>query len=378
MKIIDVKTLIAHAIWRNFIFVKVFTDEGIVGVGEASLEWNELAVAGAIRSLSPLVIGKDPSQIEDLWRSMFRDPYWRGGPVITTALSGIEQALWDIAGKRLGVPVYQLLGGKCRERLRAYANAWYAGAITPEDFAERAVRTVEKGYSALKWDPFGAVDLIMSYEEKRRTVEIVRAVRRAVGEQIDLLIEVHGRLNPSTAIEMARELEEFRPYWYEEPVPPDNLEALAKVSSAISIPIATGERLYTKYGFRELLTLQAADIIQPDLCHAGGILEVKKIAAMAEAWYIPVAPHNPNGPVGTAATVHFGASTPNFLILEYFCEDEEWLSEIVEEPIHFEKGEVILPERPGLGIELNEAGIAKRPFQPVNLGLFEQGWEKRL
>jgi galactonate dehydratase len=378
MKITDVKTLITFAGWRNFIFVKVFTDEGIVGLGEASLEWNELAVAGAIRNLSPLVIGRDPSRIEELWRSMYRDPYWRGGPVITTALSGIEQALWDIAGKRLGAPVYQLLGGKCRERLRAYANAWYKGAVTPEDFAERAVKTVEKGYTALKWDPFGSADLTMNHEERKRAVEIVRAVREAVGEKIDLLIEVHGRLNPATAIDMSRQLEEFRPFWYEEPVPPDNLEALSKVAAATAIPIATGERLYTKYGFRELLSSQAADIIQPDLCHAGGILEVKKIAAMAEAWYVPIAPHNPNGPVGTAATVHLGACTPNFLILEYFCEDEEWLSEIVEEPLRFEKGEVIIPERPGLGIELKEAGIAKRPYQPVRLSMFEAGWEGRL
>ncbi|MFH0871624.1 MAG: galactonate dehydratase [bacterium] len=378
MKITDIKTLITFANWRNFIFVKVFTDEGIVGVGEASLEWSELAVAGAIRNLSPLVIGRDPSRIEELWQSMFRDPYWRGGPVITTALSGIEQALWDIAGKRLGVPVYQLLGGKCRDRLRAYANAWYKGAAAPEDFAERAARTVEKGYTALKWDPFGSADLTMDYEARKRAIDIVRAVREAVGEKVDLLVEAHGRLNPATAIEMARQLEEFHPYWYEEPVPPDNLEALSKVAAATSIPIATGERLYTKYGFRELLSSQAADIIQPDLCHAGGILEVKKIAAMAEAWYVPVAPHNPNGPVGTAATVHLGACTPNFLILEYFCEDEEWLSEIVEEPIRLEKGEVIIPERPGLGIELKEAGIAKRPYQPVRLSLFEAGWEGRL
>jgi galactonate dehydratase len=378
MKITDVKTLITFADWRNFIFVKVFTDEGIVGVGEASLEWNELAVAGAIRNLSPLVIGRDPSRIEDLWRSMYRDPYWRGGPVITTALSGIEQALWDILGKRLGVPVYQLLGGKCRERLRAYANAWYKGAVTPEDFAERAVKTVDKGYTALKWDPFGSSDLTMDYEERRRAVTIVRAVREAVGEKIDLLIEVHGRLNPATAIEMARELEEFRPFWYEEPVPPDNLEALSKVAAATSIPIATGERLYTKFGFRELLSSQAADVIQPDLCHAGGILEVKKIAAMAESWYVPIAPHNPNGPVGTAATVHLGACTPNFLLLEYFCEDEDWLSEIVEEPIRFEKGEILIPERPGLGIELKEAGVARRPYQPVRLSMFEPGWEGRL
>jgi len=378
MKITDIKTLITFADWRNFIFVKVFTDEGIVGVGEASLEWSELAVAGAIRNLSPLVIGRDPSRIEELWQSMFRDPYWRGGPVITTALSGIEQALWDIAGKRLGVPVYQLLGGKCRDRLRAYANAWYKGAVAPEDFAERAARTVEKGYTALKWDPFGSADLTMDYEARKRAIEIVRAVREAVGKKIDLLVEAHGRLNPATAIEMARQLEEFHPYWYEEPVPPDNLEALSKVAASTSIPIATGERLYTKYGFRELLSSQAADIIQPDLCHAGGILEVKKIAAMAEAWYVPVAPHNPNGPVGTAATVHLGACTPNFLILEYFCEDAEWLSEIVEEPIRLEKGEVIIPERPGLGIELKEAGIAKRPYQPVRLSMFEAGWEGRL
>jgi galactonate dehydratase len=218
----------------------------------------------------------------------------------------------------------------------------------------------------------------MTHEGKKRAVEIVRAVRWAVGEEIDLLIEVHGRLNPATAIEMAKELEEFHPFWYEEPVPPDNLEALSKVAASTSIPIATGERLYTKFGFRELLCSQAADIIQPDLCHAGGILEVKKIAAMAEAWYVPVAPHNPNGPVGTAATVHLGASTPNFLILEYFCEDEVWLGEIVEEPIRFEKGEVIIPERPGLGIELREEGIAKRPYQPTRLDMFQPGWEGRL
>jgi galactonate dehydratase len=354
--------------FRNWLFVKVETDEGIHGWGEASVEGKEKTVAEAIHELERQLIGRDPFQIELLWQEMYRNAFWVGGPILTSAISGIEQALWDIKGKALGAPVYELLGGKMRDRLRVYANGWSGGCSTPKQFAAAAVKTVEQGFGALKWDPFGGASLFIEREQEDIAIAIVREVRNAVGPAVELLVEVHARLSPANAIRIAHRLEEFRPFWYEEPVPSENVDAMAIVARATDIPIATGEHLFTKWGFKDLLEKQAAAVIQPDICHDGGILETRKIAAMAEVYYVGLAPHNPNGPLSTAACIHVDASSPNFLIQEYVISDEEIRAAIQKEPLPIVDGFLEIPNRPGLGVDLDEAGLARFPYQPTTMG----------
>ena len=364
MKIIDLKTYLVHCYRTNWGFVKIDTDEGISGVGEMTLEMKEKAVDAAVHELKDYLIGKDPCDIEKHFHICYRDSYWRNGPVLMSALSGVEMALWDISAKSLGVPVYRLLGGKCNDRVKAYANAWFAGARTPEVFAEKAKEAVARGFLALKWDPFGKCYMNMSLKELDDSMAVVGAVRDAVGNEVDLLIEGHGRFNVPTAISIARELEQFRPLFFEEPVPPDSLDALADVRSKSPVRIATGERLYHRTQFRDLFEKRAADYVQPDISHAGGLGELKKIAAMAEAYLIPFAPHNPSGPVAHAATLQLAACTPNFCLLETMANDIPWRKDFTTEDLVFEDGYFEIPDRPGLGIELNEEAFADYPYDP--------------
>lgn len=373
MRITDVVTFTCFANWRNYVFVKVTTDRGIVGWGEATLEGRELTVCAAVAELKRYLVGQDPLQIEQHTQEMYRRPFWVGGPVLGSALSGVEHALWDIFGKAANLPVWQLLGGKCRDEIRCYANGWSGGARRPSDFARAAERTVKRGFDALKWDPFGAAGLFIDNDEADNAVACVRAVRDAVGPKVDLLIEVHGRLSPANAIRLGHDLTPYRPFFYEEPVPPENVDAMKKVSEAIAIPVATGERLFTKWGFKDLLEKQAADIIQPDPCHDGGILETKKIAAMAEVHYVGVAPHNPNGPIGSAVCLHLDANLPNFLIQEMLIDDVPWSDEIVREPLEFVNGRIAVNDRPGLGVEVNEEAILAHPYQPVDMNQYAPG-----
>jgi galactonate dehydratase len=281
-----------------------------------------------------------------------------------SALSAVEMAMWDISAKELGVPVYRLLGGKCHDRVKAYANAWFAGAKTPEAFAEKAKAAVARGFQALKWDPFGNAYQNLSTKELDDALAVVGAVRDAVGNAVDLLIEGHGRFNVPTARTIARELEPFRPLFFEEPVPPDNLEALADVRAKSPIPIAAGERLYHRNQFRELFERRAADIIQPDVSHTGGLGECKKIAAMAETYQLPFAPHNPSGPVAHAATLQLAACTPNFYLLETMATDIPWRKDLTTESLVFKDGFFEISPRPGLGLELCEEAFAEHPYQP--------------
>ena len=359
MKITGVEPLLfATQSADDWLFVKVSTDEGLVGYGEAS-NAARIAVA-AVEELGCRLVGLDPSRIEQHWQFLYRTYHnVRGGPIATAAISGIEIALWDLKGKSLGVPVYELLGGRCRDRLKSYANGWSRGADEPQVVAESAVGAVGLGYGALKWDPFGRVNNIIEPEQLRKSIAQVRAVREAVGPNVELLIEAHGKLNVNNAIRAGRMLEELDPYWFEEPVDPENVEAMAKVAAEINIPIATGERLYTKFGFRELLARQAADIIQPDVCHTGGILETKKIAAMAEAHYVPVAPHNPFGPINAAAAMQVDTCTPNFLIQEMIVRHLPVYRNILTEPLELHDGYLEIPTRPGLGFGLNEEFVAR-------------------
>jgi galactonate dehydratase len=368
--------------WRNLTFVKVETDEGLTGVGESRVLNRTDAVLGYLSEAVPrYVLGSDPFDIERLTTRMFREDFERADVIVMTGMALIEIACWDIIGKALGQPVYRLLGGAVRDKIKAYANGWYTVERTPEEFHAAARRVVAKGYRALKFDPFGAGFYELDRAEKNHVVGLVEAVHDAVGPDVEILIEMHGRFNPVTAVEMTRELARFKPGWVEEPVPPENTAALKRAYDAIlplGVPVATGERLHTLHEFRELLDLQAADIIQPDITHMGGILMTKKLAAWAEVSHTLVAPHNVGGPVSTAASLHLAASTPNFKIQEHFNDFAEayvkdaapGLPEVVD-------GYFALPTGPGLGVALNEDVIQAHPRQQVHFNLFADDWHKR-
>lgn len=379
MRIVDVKTYVLGTAWRNLTFVEVHTDEGITGVGEARMLNHTDALLGYLAEAVPNhVLGRDPFRIEDLVFHLMRDDYARPDYVMMSGIAAIEIACWDIMGKALGLPVYQLLGGAVRDRIKAYANGWYTVERTPEEFAEAARRVVERGYRALKLDPFGAGYYELDLEEKRRAVALVEAVREAVGPDVEILIEMHGRFNPATAVEMARLLEPYRPGWIEEPVPPHNLAALKKVAEQVSVPVATGERIHTRYDFRELFELQAADIIQPDITHLGGLLETKKLAAWADSYYVLVAPHNVCGPVGTAANLHLAACTTNFKIQEHFNDFAEAHVKAVASGVpEVVDGYFPLPKGPGLGVELDHSMFEQYPRRRVFFNLFAEDWHRR-
>jgi len=367
MKITGIETHYAAASGRPWILVKVLTDEGVHGWGEATLEGKEHTVIAAVGELARYLVGRDPSRIEQHWHEMYRGVFWVGGPVLNSAISGVEHALWDIKGKVLGAPVYELLGGKCRDRIRAYANGWFRQGMSAEVTAARALEVVAMGYTAIKWDPFAQAGLFIDTATADAAVANVRAVREAVGPNVDLCIEVHGRLSPANAIRIGKRLEEFNPFFYEEPILPENIDALALAARAVNIPIATGERLFTKWGFRELFERQAAAVVQPDICHAGGILELKKIAAMAEVHYVGFAPHNPNGPICTASSIQVDACIPNFLIQEFVISDEPLRSQLQQEPIRIIDGYFEIPNRPGLGVEINEEYLDRDDLFPRDM-----------
>lgn len=367
MRIIDIKTFPVDCFRTNWVFVKVYTDEGITGVGEATLEYKEKALIGAVEHIKESLVGQNPLNIEKIWHDTYRDAYWRGGAVLMSALSAVEMALWDILGKALNVPIYQLLGGKVNDKVRIYVNGWFAGAKEPKEFAEKAKIAVERGVTAMKWDPFGKNYMEISNAELDKALQCVAAVREAVGGQIDLLIEGHGRFNVPTGIKIAKELEQFKPMFFEEPVPPDNLDALKEVKTKSPVAISAGERLYTRWDYREMFDKMAADYIQPDISHAGGIMELKKIAAEAECRYIPFAPHNPSGPVANAATLQLAASCPNFCILEIMYSDVEWRKDVTTENLHYQDGCITISDKPGLGLEINEGECLRHPYQPHTL-----------
>ena len=367
MKITDIKTFVVDCFRTNWVFVKVYTDEGICGVGEGTLEYKEKALCGAVEHIKNYLTGKDPRTIEKHYHDIYRDAYWRGGAVLMSALSAVECALWDILGKSLGVPVYQLLGGKVNEDCRIYVKGWFSGAKTPDEFAEKAKAAVKRGVTAMKWDPFGKSYMQISNKDLDIALECVAKVREAVGNDVDLLIEGHGRFDVPTGIKIAKELEQFKPMWFEEPVPPDNIDALKAVRDKSPVAISAGERLYTRFDYNKLFALRAADYIQPDVSHAGGIAELKKIAAAAEANYIPFAPHNPSGPVANAATLQLAACCPNFCILEIMYSDVDYRKKVTNENLVYENGRIKIGDKPGLGIELNEEECLKHPYVEHNL-----------
>jgi len=365
MKITSVKaipashttTRVGVSVARNYVFVKIETDDGLTGWGEATC--GPLSVATMVDEFGEVIIGQNPMEIEKLWQTLYHHFHVRGGIVQMSAISGIEIALWDIKGQALGVPVYELLGGKIRDKIWTYGR-W--DGLSPEAAVDNAMFHVEQGLTALKGDPFEHRGIFIDKASEDLAVAKMRAVRDAVGDEVELFVEVHGRLAPSDAIRVANRLEEFRPFFYEEPVPPQNLEALKKVSDNVNIPIATGERLLTKFDFADLLPLQAVDLIQPDVVQAGGILELKKIAAMAEAYYVGFQPHNPYGPFCTIAALHLDASTPNFLIQEGGI--HPWFQDATIGDFPVQKdGYFGVPTGIGLGVAMDEDWLQANPWR---------------
>ncbi len=376
MKIANVRHYLVHpsrsgrlaaSAEKNLLFVRVETEDGLHGWGECYTQADrDTQIAAHVEQLKRYVVGRDASHIKHFTTSAYDDFIGRRGAMdYYSAVSGIEQALWDIAGKRLGAPVHALLGGACRDRLRVYANGW-ARSRSHEELAERAREMVARGFTAMKFDPVpGPWRTYISREQEREAIERVRVVREAVGPDIDVLVEMHRRLAPMHAVRIAEGIAPYAPFWYEEPVLAENVDALASVRRAISLPVVTGEELYTKFEFREVFEKQAADIINPDVCNVGGILELKEIAAMAEPYFVAVAPHNYNSTtVGLAATLHVSAAIPNFLITEYFVNLEAWGREVADPPFEVVDGYIALPDTPGLGIDLDESALARFPYEP--------------
>jgi galactonate dehydratase len=377
MQVTHVKTALVHpGTGKHWLFVKVETDAQMSGWGECYTQADrDQAIAAHVQQLGRYLIGRDPFHIKHFTHMAYHDfAGKRGAMDFYSAVSGLEQALWDIVGKSLNTPVYNLLGGPCRDKIRVYANGWYEGAKTPDTLAKKAAETVARGFTALKFDPFpGPWRTHIDRQTELAAVENVRAVRESVGPEVDILVEVHRRLAPMHAVRIARMMEEFQPFWYEEPVSARSLDALAACKQEIRLPVVTGEELYTKAEFREVFEKQAADIINPDVCNCGGILELKEIAAMAEPYLVVVSPHNYNSTtMGLAATLQVAACLPNFLITEYFVNFKARGDEIARHPFVVDNGYITLPTGPGLGLELDEAAMARHPYREFPLRSLRQ------
>ena len=381
MQITDIKTFLIHpGKAKNLCFVKIETDEGIYGWGECYTQSDrDVQITAHVDQLRRYLIGRDPTNIKHFTQMAFDDFAGRRGAMdYYCAISGLEHAMWDIAGKAYGAPVHKLIGGACRDKIRVYANGWSGGNPTPDSLAERASEVIEAGFTALKFDPIpGRWRTYVSKDVERAAVENVRAVREAVGPDVDILVEMHRRLAPMHAVRIAHEIEQYRPFWFEEPILAENIPALASVRQKINIPVVTGEELYTKFEFREVFERQAADILNPDVCNVGGILELKEIAAMAEPYFVVISPHNFNSTtVGLAATIQVSAAIPNFLITEYFVNLEELGRDIAKIPFEVKDGYIQIPDAPGLGIDLDEERLAAYPYKPFPPRSLAQIWDE--
>jgi galactonate dehydratase len=362
MKIIDVQARGVNLGDGNHVFVKVISDEHIYGIGEAYRVGPDAATIAVIEDYKGWLVGQDPFRIEHLWHLMYNGSRFPGGSIGNAAISGIEIALWDLKGRAFGRPVYELIGGRCRDRIRVYRGI---GGSSPQTLTEDARRAVDEGYTAVKMLPQPPDSETMSWGQVvRATAQRMEAARKAVGDTVDIGLDPHARVfEPYKARELAEAVKPYRPMFLEEPIRPENIAALGALRTEVQVPIATGEMLMTKFAFRDILAAGAADIVQPDLLLCGGLLEAKKIAALAEAHYVKVAPHNPLGPVSTAVAVQFAASTPNFLILEYQPDQRGPARDLVRKPLTLEAGHLLIPDQPGLGIELNDSAFANRPLR---------------
>ena len=375
MKITAIETHVCHARMRNWIFVKVLTDQdGLYGWGESTLEWHTRAVVGAIEDLADLIVGQDPTRIEHLWQMMYRQHFWHGhGVVRATAIAGIDIALWDIAGKIAGVPCSKLWGGPVRDSIRTYCHLgggkledfYQTSTAEAARFADLARQAVSDGFTAFKSMAVPPTMPLEGMPPIRAAEECVAAMRDAVGETIDIMVDCHARPSPAMGARFAQALEPYGLYFLEEPCWPESLAGLAAIKNSTSTPIATGERLTHLAAFRDLFANQCCDVAQFDLTHCCGFTEARRIAALADAYRVAIAPHNPQGPVSTAASLEFGFSQPSYIICETVHDDVPWRQEIVDEGFLVEtQGRIVRPnKRPGLGIEINEAAVKQHPFQ---------------
>lgn len=375
MKITQIETLVCHARMRNWIFVKVVTDQpGLYGWGEATLEWHTRSVVGAIEDMADLLIGQDPRRIEYLWQMMFRQHFWHGhGIVRSTAISGIDIALWDIAGKVAGMPCSQLWGGPVRDQIRTYCHLgggkmedFYGTSVDDaKRFGDLASAAVESGFTAMKSMAVPPTMPIEGLRPIKLAEAAVAAMRDAVGDEIDLMVDCHARPSPAMGLKFGKALDPYGLYFFEEPCWPESLDGLAMINAALTTPVATGERITSLAGFRDLFARRGCEICQLDITHCGGLTAARRIAALADAHHIALAPHNPQGPVSTAASLEFGFSQPGYLICETVHADVPWRDDVVSEGFTVEPvGRIVRPNRlPGLGIEIDEAEVAKHPFQ---------------
>ena len=360
LKITGLKTFVVNVGSVNWAFVKVYTNQGITGLGEGSITSKEATLSQAIMEHERFLEGKDPTDIELLWQGMYRYPRWRGGPILNSAISAVEIALWDILGKALDVPIYKLLGGAARKRIRMYKDV----GSTVESFLQAKA----EGYTAAK-SGFIAIDkgVVLPSYATREAAKRVAAVRAAVGDDFDIAIDAHGQLTTTMAVDFCTRIEELRPLFVEEPTQLEDLGELAHLRSKTKVPLATGERSFTKYGFSEFCTRHLVDFIQPDVCHAGGIMELKKIGVLAETYRVEMAPHNPQSEVSTLASLHVDATTPSATIQEYAPNKAPWILDLFNGgAVKVKDGFAELPDRPGLGVELNEQVAAQHPYKPVS------------
>jgi len=381
VRIVDIATVVVGTPWRELTFVELLTDDGRRGVGEARMVNKTDTLLACVAELGRrYVIGADPFDVERLaWRVQWEE-YGRAGEIAQTALGCFDQACYDLMGQTLGVPVWRLLGGAFRDRVPAYANGWYQGDRSPESFADLARRVVERGYRGLKVDPFGAATAELDHRQLGSAVDIIAAIREAVGPEVALMLEMHGRFTASTAVAAARALEPYRPEWIEEPVPPYQGASLRQVRAGTPLPIATGERLHVVAEFRELFEAGTVDVAQADLTHCGGLTGLRKLAGWAEAYGVLMAPHNVCGPVGTAANLHFAVACPNYKVLEHFNDfADPWVHDLVTGAPRVDErdGCFARPTAPGLGVTLDHAVAAAHPRTNAHFNLVADGWERR-
>ncbi len=375
MKISDVRTVIVGNPWKNWIFVVVETDDGLIGVGEATGGSETQPRVAAIQEIKHLVIGMDPRNVHEIFHKLYLTAFLK----VTQAMAGIEMACWDILGKSLGVPVYTLLGGKVRDNVRVYANGWYSGERTPEGFAEKASEVVAKGYTALKFDPFGDAHMQMSRKETNEAKALIGAVREAVGDDVDILIEAHDRFSTYAAIEIGNWLKDYDVTWFETPVLSTDVSALVEVARRIPVRMIAGERMHAIHEFGEFLSHNVTDVINPEPLGVGGIWRSLQIAGIAEAHHAEIALHNAESPFKTMVALHIDAVTPNVFIQECFDDFlEPWVPEVLSGFLRVENGYLRIPDAPGIGVELNEDEAKKHPYGRSNfLRMFRPGWEKR-
>jgi galactonate dehydratase len=381
VKIVDLNTVVVGAPWRELTYVELVTDDGLRGVGEARMLNKTNTLLACIDELAHrYVVGTDPFDVERLATRARAEEYGRAGEVTQTALAMFDVACYDLMGQALGVPVWKLLGGASRQRVPAYANGWYQGERSPESYAALAQGVVARGYRALKVDPFGAASTELTHAQLSEATRIFAAIRVAVGPDIALMVEMHGRFTAATAVAAARAMEPHRPEWIEEPVPPYHPAALRQVRAGTTLPIATGERVHELAEFRELLERGVVDVVQADLTHFGGLTGLRKLAGWAEAYGVLMAPHNVCGPVGTAANLHFAIACGNYKVLEHFNDfADPWLADVVIGAPRVEQSDgcFALPTEPGLGVRLDHRRAAEHPRTGAHFNLFRDGWERR-